>query len=106
MLRLVDKIVSDSIDEDLDRPDEQRADSPDTTTKMHTKAESMQTAIADADADAELATINLPFAPGCLHEMFEAQADARGSAPALVCGDRVLSYAELEEAANRLAHYL
>jgi non-ribosomal peptide synthetase-like protein len=42
----------------------------------------------------------------CLHELFEAQADARGQATALVCGELALSYAELEARANRLAHYL
>jgi non-ribosomal peptide synthetase component F len=42
----------------------------------------------------------------CLHELFEAQADARGQATALVCGELALSYAELEAQANRLAHYL
>ena len=42
----------------------------------------------------------------CLHELFEAQADARGQAPALIRGDLVLSYAGLEARANRLAHHL
>jgi non-ribosomal peptide synthetase-like protein len=43
---------------------------------------------------------------GCLHELFEAQADERGAATALICGDESLSYAELEIRANRLAHHL
>jgi non-ribosomal peptide synthetase-like protein len=42
----------------------------------------------------------------CLHELFERQADARGAAVALVCGDTALSYCELELRANRLAHRL
>lgn len=42
----------------------------------------------------------------CLHELFEAQADARGDATALICGAESLSYAELEIRANRLAHHL
>jgi non-ribosomal peptide synthetase component F len=44
--------------------------------------------------------------PPCLHELFEAQADARGQAPALIRGDLVLSYAGLEARSNRLARHL
>ncbi len=40
---------------------------------------------------------------GCLHHQFEAQAAARGDAPALVDGDRVYSYAEVNRLANRVA---
>jgi non-ribosomal peptide synthetase-like protein len=43
---------------------------------------------------------------GLLHELFETQVDLRPLAPALVCGELELSYAELEARANRLAHYL
>ena len=43
---------------------------------------------------------------GCLHELFERQADARGEAVALVCGRLSLSYSDLELRANRLANYL
>ncbi len=42
----------------------------------------------------------------CLHELFEAQADLRGEAPALICGDISLSYTELDDATNRLARHL
>ena len=42
----------------------------------------------------------------CLHELFEAQADLCGDAPALICGDISLSYTELDNATNRLARYL
>src|SRR5262249_9530387 len=42
----------------------------------------------------------------CVHEMFERQASRRPDAAAVVCGEEVLSYGELERAANRLAHYL
>jgi non-ribosomal peptide synthetase-like protein len=56
------------------------------------------------DPDQENAAVT--SAPGCLHDLFEAQVRTHASAPALVCGDRVLSYAELDSAANQLAHYL
>ena len=42
----------------------------------------------------------------CLHEMFEAQASARGEHLALVCGERQLSYAQLNSRANRVARRL
>src|SRR5262245_51617572 len=44
--------------------------------------------------------------PELLHEIFEAQADARPSKTAVECGDARLSYDELEARANRLAHHL
>ncbi|MFC6884091.1 MULTISPECIES: acyl-CoA synthetase [Actinomadura] len=39
-------------------------------------------------------------------DLFEGVADAIGDRVALVCGDRRLTYAELDEHANRLAHHL
>ncbi len=42
----------------------------------------------------------------CLHELFEAQVELRPEAAALVSGDRQLTYGELNEQANQLAHYL
>jgi 3-oxocholest-4-en-26-oate---CoA ligase len=39
-------------------------------------------------------------------DLFEGVADAIGERVALVCGDRRLTYAELDEHANRLAHHL
>lgn len=42
----------------------------------------------------------------CLHELFEIQAERTPEAVALVCGDRRLTYQELEARANQLAHYL
>ncbi|WP_219908073.1 Pls/PosA family non-ribosomal peptide synthetase [Enhygromyxa salina] len=42
----------------------------------------------------------------CLHELFEAQADTRPSAPAIVHAGRQLSYAQTERLANKLARYL
>ncbi|MCP4662547.1 MAG: AMP-binding protein, partial [bacterium] len=42
----------------------------------------------------------------CIHELFEARAQAQPDRPALVCGRTVLSYRELEARANRLADHL
>ena len=42
----------------------------------------------------------------CLHHMFEEQAALFPDAPAVACGDGVLSYGEVERAANRLARKL
>ncbi|WP_413762773.1 non-ribosomal peptide synthase/polyketide synthase [Variovorax sp. Varisp41] len=43
---------------------------------------------------------------GFVHRLFEAHARARPDAPAVVEGERVLSYGELNRRANRLAHRL
>ena len=42
----------------------------------------------------------------CLHELFEAQADRRPEAIALVCDGQCLTYGQLNSQANRLAHRL
>lgn len=42
----------------------------------------------------------------CLHQLFEAQVDARPGHPALICGAKRLTYAELDACANRLARHL
>jgi len=42
----------------------------------------------------------------CLHQSFEDQAARRPDAPALIHGDEILSYGELNTRANQLAHHL
>src|SRR3546814_10778025 len=42
----------------------------------------------------------------CFHQLFEEQARSTPDAVALVCGDRRLSYADLEDRSARLATYL
>ncbi|HEX8320473.1 non-ribosomal peptide synthetase/type I polyketide synthase [Longimicrobium sp.] len=42
----------------------------------------------------------------CIHQLFEAQADRTPDAPAVVFGGDRLTYRELDEHANRLAHHL
>jgi amino acid adenylation domain-containing protein len=45
-------------------------------------------------------------ADACMHELFERQVDEHPEAVALVYGEQQLSYRELDERANQLAHYL
>ncbi|MGI5447870.1 amino acid adenylation domain-containing protein [Streptomyces sp. CA-243310] len=47
-----------------------------------------------------------PGAARTLHALVEEQARLRPDAPAVICGDRTTTYAELDAAANRLAHRL
>jgi amino acid adenylation domain-containing protein/non-ribosomal peptide synthase protein (TIGR01720 family) len=48
----------------------------------------------------------LPPAGACVHELFEMQVDRAPDAVAVQCGDRTLSYRELDRRANRLARRL
>ncbi len=50
--------------------------------------------------------VEAPPAPATLAELFEAQVARHGNGTALLCEDTRLSYAELNLAANRLAHHL
>src|SRR5262249_30882001 len=45
-------------------------------------------------------------ANSCIHELFEVEAERRPQAVALVTGNQLLTYAELNRRANQLAHYL
>ncbi len=42
----------------------------------------------------------------CIHELFEAQVERTPNAPAVVFGNKSVTYQELNDRANRLAHYL
>ena len=58
----------------------------------------------------ELKRLSRPWAvakpASFLHEIFERQADLTPSAIALECGERVMSYGEVEDEANKMARYL
>jgi amino acid adenylation domain-containing protein len=47
-----------------------------------------------------------PCSSGCIHEIFEAQADRTPDKLAVVLGGRRLTYRELNQRANQLAHFL
>jgi len=47
-----------------------------------------------------------PFPAGCIHQLFEQQAERTPDAPAVKSGTQVLSYRQLDERANALAHLL
>jgi amino acid adenylation domain-containing protein len=47
-----------------------------------------------------------PCPRGCVHELFEKQAATRPDAVALIDGDRRITYNELNQRANQLAHHL
>ncbi|MDT5296661.1 MAG: hypothetical protein QOJ76_3541, partial [Acidobacteriota bacterium] len=46
------------------------------------------------------------YPTGCMHEMFEAQAERTPDAVAVVCEDESLTYRQLNARANQLAHHL
>ncbi|HEY0019293.1 MAG TPA: amino acid adenylation domain-containing protein, partial [Longimicrobium sp.] len=66
--------------------------------------------LGDAERAAVLGEWNRTAAPypadACLHQLFEAQAARTPDATALVHEDASLTYAQLNERANRLAHHL
>ena len=51
-------------------------------------------------------TASQPDRECCAHQLFEAQAGRTPDAPAVIFGDQSLTYAELNQRANQLAHYL
>ncbi|MDC0832897.1 amino acid adenylation domain-containing protein [Geitlerinema sp. CS-897] len=48
----------------------------------------------------------LEIPQGCIHQLFEAQVQKTPDAIALVCGDRQLTYRDLDRQANQFARYL
>ncbi|MBW8853152.1 MAG: amino acid adenylation domain-containing protein, partial [Bradyrhizobium sp.] len=66
--------------------------------------------LLDAAEAAQIAawsrSAEVAFVSGCLHELFEAQADLDPDALAVVTGGESFSYGELEARANRLARHL
>ncbi len=57
-----------------------------------------------SEARVETSSTGLPFA--CVHELFERQAALTPGNTAVVCNGRQITYAELNERANQVAHYL
>jgi amino acid adenylation domain-containing protein len=47
-----------------------------------------------------------PCPPGCIHELFQKQAEETPQAIALIDGGQRITYSELNQQANRLAHHL
>nr|QEO74617.1 condensation domain-containing protein [uncultured bacterium] len=50
--------------------------------------------------------ISTPVESACVHQLFETQVEKSPHDVALTCGDQQLTYAELNQQSNRLAHYL
>ena len=62
---------------------------------------------AEAAGRARWNATDAPFPDGlCLHQAFEARADADPDSPAILFGGQAITYGELETRANRLAHHL
>jgi non-ribosomal peptide synthetase-like protein len=58
------------------------------------------------DRPGALVPMQRSAARGCLHGLFEEQADQDPAAPALECAGRIWSYGEVDAEANRLARHL
>ncbi|KAA2245917.1 AMP-binding protein, partial [Solihabitans fulvus] len=76
-------------------------DRPDTRLSELTVASA-----AEAELLAKWNDTATPFPSSCLHELFEVQAAANPDRIAVVLGDTELTYRELDERANQLAHLL
>nr|WP_245920178.1 non-ribosomal peptide synthetase/type I polyketide synthase [Melittangium boletus] len=59
---------------------------------------------AELGARAQANASDKPIPGEMLHELFAAQVAQRPEHPAIIAGDRVISYGELRDRANRLAH--
>ena len=85
--RLMEGVVAD--------PDRRLMEIP-----LLTEAEQHQLSVAWNDTAADYPSER------CVHQLFEAQVTRTPRAVAAVCGDRQLTYAELNARANQLAHHL
>jgi amino acid adenylation domain-containing protein len=77
------------------------ADAPLSRLPLLAEAEKRQLLVEWNDTRTDYAS-----AVGCIHELFEQRAEEAPHAVALCFGEQALSYGELNERANRLAHYL
>jgi amino acid adenylation domain-containing protein len=51
-------------------------------------------------------TTEADYPQACIHDLISKQAWKNSSAPAVICGEEILSYGELDIHANQLAHFL
>ncbi len=79
------------------------------TNQPQTAASSQPCLMSDAEYRQVVFEWNDTAAPlpaRCIHEEFERQVATTPDAQAVVCGERYLTYGELNMRANRLAHHL
>src|SRR3546814_443845 len=74
--------------------------------KMLRKLPTIARAIPRIVKGMKLANVQDPTQPCGLGWCFEQATQRNPQGPALLCGDTVLSYAQANEQANRIAHYL